>query len=363
MAACYYLPVLHQPSNSCSSLIAPLLCADKAVLDHLRAAVQELVDHIGLDLPMSSAADLLTFVLAVVAAMSEVEQDDCLSEREDAEGGLVACGLLTSSMCVPLLRKASRLMDADLSDRLVEATGVLTAQLSGHGEHTMRIGLGDARAPLRLRCVPQGWCTGTRLWPAARLAIGACTAGWERLDVRGASVVEIGCGTAACGLACAALGASTVWLTDWDDDALSIARRNAEHNGLGAQCQTAKLDFMQGFPDASARPAGMPRTFDLVLAADVLYDWSGSWRETLEAVASYLDLSNRGARALCVFGQQKRSEAARAACDEFDQAVRRGAAGLRLIASEDVTEEGHEEEGIRMLLLAPAEDDVATDNY
>ena len=82
--------------------------------------------------------------------------------------------------------------------------------------------------------------------------------------------MEIGCGTASCGLACAALGASAVWLTDWDDDALSIARRNAECNGLDDRCKTAKLDFMQGFVDASERPAGMPRTFDLVLAAAVL---------------------------------------------------------------------------------------------
>ena len=175
MPACYFLPVLHQPSNECSALIAPLLRADQAVLDELHVVVQQLVDHIGLGLPTSS--ELLTLVMSVVTAMSAVEQDDVLAVQADnPEGGLIACSLLTSSMCVPLLRKASRLTEANLSDSLVEATGVLTALLSGHGEHTMLIGLGNMCAPLRLRCVPQGWCTGTRLWPAARLAIGACSA-------------------------------------------------------------------------------------------------------------------------------------------------------------------------------------------
>ena len=105
-------------------------------------------------------------------------------------------------------------------------------------------------------------------------------------------------------------------------------------------------------------PHADPRQLTRVRAcvSSLADDWSGSWRETLEAVASYVDVSNRDARALCVFGQQKRSEAARAACDEFDRAVRRGAAGLRLLASEEVSEAGHDEEGIRMLLLAPAAD-------
>ena len=91
--------------------------------------------------------------------------------------------------------------------------------------------------------------------------------------MEGQRVLELGCGTAAAGLACAALGASTVWLTDIDDDALAFAARNAALNGLRAS--VARLDFLAASaPDAAARaashPPGMPETFDLVLACDVL---------------------------------------------------------------------------------------------
>ena len=347
---CYYLPVLHQPSNACSLLIAPLLDAEQSTLDHAHETLRKLTDHL---LTTPDVTQVLPMLLATIAAISSVDQDSILTANTSAEGGLIAANLLTSSMLVPLLRKASRLSDMELSSSLIETAGVLTSLLSGHGEHTMRIGLGRTAPALKLRCVPQGWCTGTRLWPAARLAIGACCAGWEGLCVEGASVIEIGCGTAACGLACAALGARTVWMTDWDEDALALAQRNAEHNGLEATCHTAKLDFMRGFVDEASRPAAMPATFDLLLAADVLYDWGGSWRETLDAIACYLDASKPNARAICVFGQQKRSEAAHVACEDFERAARRGDAGLRCVAVEDVREEGREE-GIRMLLLAPS---------
>lgn len=361
-SCCYYLPLLHQPANSAHPLLAPLLSPPPAAVDKVRVALSALVSHIGpLGLSASTGEDLLALVDGACAALSSVDQGSVLSINQNGEGnGLIACGVLTASMLVPLMRKASRLGDPDLAERLVATTGVLTSLIAGHGEHTMCIGLASPCAPLSLRCEPCGWCTGTRLWPAARLAIGACSSRWQGVDVRGKRVLEIGCGTAACGLACAALGAACVWLTDWDDGALSLARRNAEHNGLGATCHAAKLDFMRGFDPsddvhggtATRRPEGMPAGFDLVLAADVLYDWGGSWRETLRAVARHLDAPDGDARALCVFGQQKRSEAAREACDAFEAAAMRGDAGLRCLASEEVREEGREE-GIRMLLLAP----------
>ena len=98
----------------------------------------------------------------------------------------------------------------------------------------------------------------------------------------------------------------------------------------------------------------MPAAFDLLVAADVLYDHRGSWRETIDAIAQHLDVAAAGSRALCVFGNQKRSEQARAAVDAFERAAEEGSrAGLRCIARQSVCEEG-QEEGIRMLLLAPA---------
>ena len=347
-APLYYLPVLHQPSNDCNSLIAPLLPTDERAISDMVEALTKLTCQ--LTLPVSHA--LLALLENACTALSMIDQDAALSIQPGEEGGLIAGNILTASMLVAVLKRAGRAEDAELGEATMECCGVLTALLSGHGEHTLRIGLtASGRPPLALRCVPQGWCTGTRLWPASRLAIGALAAGWQGLRVDGRSVLEIGCGLAAAGLACAALGASPVWLTDCDEAALAMAEGNARLNGVDGACRVAHLDFMAAAPltDANDATSEMPHTFDVVVACDVLYDWNGSWRETLGAIARYLAVSP-DSRALCCFGTQKRSEAARGAVADFTHAVHCGdACGLRLIASESIGEDG--QEGVRMLLL------------
>ena len=57
-------------------------------------------------------------------------------------------------------------------------------------------------------------------------------------------VIELGCGTAAVGLACAALSCSEVVLTDVDEAALLLAQRNAVLNGLVC-ARTAILNIEQ----------------------------------------------------------------------------------------------------------------------
>lgn len=348
----YHLPALHQPSNECSSLVAPLLPTDAAIITDMQDALLALKHQ----LACPASNDLLAHLEAACTALSTVDQDAALSIQPGDEGGLIAGGVLTASMLVPVLKNAGRARDADLSDAIMECCGVLSALLTGHGEHTIRLGMGvTGKPPLSLRTTPQGWNTGTRLWPAARLAIGALTSGWQRLQVQGRSVLEIGCGLAAAGLACAVLGASPVWLTDCDESALAMAERNAALNDVYKSCRFAKLDFMAPptppqHDGTTATPAcDMPRTFDLVVACDVLYDWNASWRETVSAVEKYL-AAGPDSRALCCFGTQKRSQAARGAVENFENAARRGdACGLRLISTEEVGDDGHE--GIRMLLL------------
>ena len=362
----YYLPVLHQPSNDCSTLIAPLLKADDKSADDMREVLLSLAQRLDGPTPTMSAS-LLAHLEAAINAMNAVDQDTALSVQPGEDGGLIAGGVLSSSMLVPVMKHACRAEDAELGEAIFECCGVLVGLCSGHGEHTLRLGLApSSRPPLMLRCVPQGWGTGTRLWPAARLAIGALAAGWQGLALEGRSVLELGCGLAAVGLACASLGASNVWLTDFDKDALALAKRNVQLNGVGASCRVAPLDFMADVPatphdcahhdgardGASARldVDEMPAAFDLVVACDVLYDWDASWRETLGGIARYL-AAGPHSRALCCFGTQKRSEVARRAVDDFTSAARAGvdACGLRLIASETVDEDGGE--GVRMLLL------------
>jgi predicted nicotinamide N-methyase len=94
------------------------------------------------------------------------------------------------------------------------------------------------------------------VWPAA-VALG------RRLiaaDLRGVRAVELGAGVALAGLAAAHAGAQ-VLVTDYEPAALDFARQNAELNGL--RIATACLDW---------RADDWPRDFDLVLAADILYE-------------------------------------------------------------------------------------------
>jgi predicted nicotinamide N-methyase len=82
-------------------------------------------------------------------------------------------------------------------------------------------------------------------------------------DLRGVRVVELGCGLAVPSLAAARAGAE-VLATDGCEEAPALAARNAEANGL--RLETATVDWAQ--PGDLARRA----PFDLVLAADVLYE-------------------------------------------------------------------------------------------
>jgi predicted nicotinamide N-methyase len=95
----------------------------------------------------------------------------------------------------------------------------------------------------------------------------------EGEELGGLRVVELGCGLALPSIAAARAGAS-VLATDVDPEALALARRNAHANGV--RIETAPYDW--------SAPGRLAR-FDLVLAADVLYE--------RPAVAALLDLLPR----------------------------------------------------------------------
>jgi predicted nicotinamide N-methyase len=96
-------------------------------------------------------------------------------------------------------------------------------------------------------------------WPSG-LALAQAVAG---RSLRGARVVELGCGLGLVSLA-AALAGGRALATDWSQDAVAFAAANAERNGLAVQ--TAVCAW--GEPDALVARA----PWDLVLAADVLYE-------------------------------------------------------------------------------------------
>ena len=91
------------------------------------------------------------------------------------------------------------------------------------------------------------------LWPAATALAEALP------DVRGLRLVELGCGLGVPSLVAAARGAE-VTATDWSADAIELLRANAEQNGLDLVAEVR--DWRVAWPDR----------FDLVLAADVLYE-------------------------------------------------------------------------------------------
>jgi predicted nicotinamide N-methyase len=139
-----------------------------------------------------------------------------------------------------------------------------------------RVDLGDGRPPLRIRRPASSealideerfaeqdeylpyWA---ELWPSAVALARRLATGDEALA--GLRLVELGCGLGLPALAAARAGAQVV-ATDWSAEAVAAVVRNARANGLQLDARTAD------WRDAAALTAQGP--FDLVLAADVLYE-------------------------------------------------------------------------------------------
>jgi predicted nicotinamide N-methyase len=98
----------------------------------------------------------------------------------------------------------------------------------------------------------------------------------DGVELRGLRVVELGCGLAVPSIA-AAQGGADVLATDSDPEALELVTQNAHANYV--QVETAAVDWAE--PDALIGRA----PFDLVLAADVLYE-----RENVALLLSLLPL-------------------------------------------------------------------------
>src|SRR5829696_6688777 len=98
------------------------------------------------------------------------------------------------------------------------------------------------------------------LWPSG-VALARAVAS---VSLGGRRVVELGCGGLALPSIAAALAGARVLATDWAPDALELARSNAERNGAAIDVERVAW----GTPDALVDRA----PFDLVLAADVLYE-------------------------------------------------------------------------------------------
>jgi predicted nicotinamide N-methyase len=108
------------------------------------------------------------------------------------------------------------------------------------------------------------------LWPSARVLARAVA----RRTLRGARVLELGCGLGVVSIAAAAAG-GRVLATDWAPDALAFTRENAARNGV--RVETLRCDWARPEPVTERAP------WDLVLASDVLYE-----RRTVELLLALL---------------------------------------------------------------------------
>jgi predicted nicotinamide N-methyase len=98
-----------------------------------------------------------------------------------------------------------------------------------------------------------------QLWPSG-VALARAIAGRA---LKGARVVEVGCGLGLPSLA-AARGGGRVLATDWSPTAIELLQDNADRNGVTLEAQVVS------WTDPAALLARAP--FDIVLAADVLYE-------------------------------------------------------------------------------------------
>jgi predicted nicotinamide N-methyase len=136
-------------------------------------------------------------------------------------------------------------------------------------EHRLALGGGELRVlqPSEAAELPDDgpveWAPLVPYWSVlwrSGVALGRELSALGRLD--GLRVVELGCGLGVPSLVAARLGAD-VLATDAEPEALEMVARNARENGL--EVETARLAW---------DTADGPGRFDLVLAADVLYERS-----------------------------------------------------------------------------------------
>jgi predicted nicotinamide N-methyase len=110
---------------------------------------------------------------------------------------------------------------------------------------------------------PVEWAPIAPYWSVLWRSGVALARGLDGESLAGRRVVELGCGLALPSIAAARAGAE-VLATDESDEALALVQRNAAANG--ASVETASIDWTQASELIRRAP------FDLVLAADVLYE-------------------------------------------------------------------------------------------
>eukprot|EP00929_Paragymnodinium_shiwhaense_P002577 TRINITY_DN102874_c0_g1_i1.p1 TRINITY_DN102874_c0_g1~~TRINITY_DN102874_c0_g1_i1.p1 ORF type:complete len:370 (-),score=75.16 TRINITY_DN102874_c0_g1_i1:182-1258(-) len=176
------------------------------------------------------------------------------------------------SASVPLA--ADKVADAAVADLNLDDS--LFNLCKEHGEErVIDLGVTDV-PPLRIRQLP--FCSrfvvdtkGATLWPSGEVLAHFVARRLGHQRIRQRRVLELGCGVAPlAGLTAAHCGAGRVVITDLPE-VIATAHTNAILNGVGDQIQAMPLIWGE-LPDVRRHPGKYIQTFDLLLAADVLYD-------------------------------------------------------------------------------------------
>ena len=115
-------------------------------------------------------------------------------------------------------------------------------------------------------------------WPAS---FGLAEYLLHTQPVKGMKILELGCGTAATGIALT-MGGADVVCTDYDPLALTVARYNARLNGFSS----LSIRFLDWYkPD-------LEETFDLVVGSEVVY-FAKSFRALLSVLKRYIRKNGR----------------------------------------------------------------------
>jgi ribosomal protein L11 methyltransferase len=95
-----------------------------------------------------------------------------------------------------------------------------------------------------------------------------CLEALERLDLAGASVADVGCGTGILAIAAARRGAHPVLALDLDPAAVEVTRANAARNGAAVEARAGSVELLPGPVDVVV--ANLVTDTVVALAADLL---------------------------------------------------------------------------------------------
>jgi ribosomal protein L11 methyltransferase len=225
--------------------------------------------YLVVDVPGGEAEDAGA-QLFELGALGVEERDATTLVKADGDPGARAHTTLVASFeSEDLARAALEEVPAGWSPRITEVVGdAWRDEWKKHFEPFRLCGSLVVRPPWRpyepadgetLIVLEPGRAFGTGLHETTRLVAETLADLGDRL--RGATVLDVGCGSGILALAALALGAATVHAIDVDPDAVAVTRENAERNGLSDRVRaeaTPAADVAGSFPFVLANIEAAP---------------------------------------------------------------------------------------------------------